>query len=100
MTISDYGWNLQDMWGASPLPCTVCGRDIAGHEMFYTPSHIDESQEERIRYLYNVDARSDFQVCEECTEHEVFDDWLATRLNHPGRSRLCRRSHNWRKEGF
>ena len=88
MTIGEFGWTLHDMRGTSPLPCAVCGRDIAGHKMYYTPSHIDEFHEERIRFLYNVDARPDFQVCEECTEHEVFDDWLEARMNQPNR-RQC-----------
>ena len=93
-------WNVYDMGGASPLSCTACRRDIAGHEVYYTPSHLDDWQEDCIRRLYHVDAYADFLVCEQCVGFEHFDDWLEDRWNSSSLAGQCRRMHDWLREGF
>jgi hypothetical protein len=93
-------WNVYDMGGAPPLPCTVCRREIAEHEMYYTPSHLDDWQEDCIRQLFHVDAYSDFLVCEQCTGFQDFDDWLENRWNHSNLVEQYGRTHDWLREGF
>lgn len=101
MTISDFGWRPHHhMCSDDPLSCTVCGAEIAGYHMCYTPLRVSEQQDQRILLLFGVDACADFLVCEECTQYKEFDDWLDSRWRQGRDARCCRLVHDWRREGF